>query len=234
MLRHAVRPAERPGRVEAPDPLAALTRGDRAAVVVDEGHRGVPVAAGEVDGGVVLVRLPERGHQLGVGRVELGQRLRHLRDPGLLVLVGAVDQSARAGVIRHGVELPVVAAGRRQAGEPGARIRERALAQRCKRAGGAVLGNVGVAELEDVRAARRERRLELRLVVAPALVLDVDGDARVLRAERAVGCRDGRGPVRLGVAHQPNGDGICLLARRRTGRGRRRNEREAERGRSRE
>ena len=92
---------ERGRLVQRADPLAVPRLRDLSAVVVDERHRGVPVPAREVDGRVVRVLgAAELRHQLRVGGVELGERLRGLRDPRRLVLVGAVDDAARAGVVR--------------------------------------------------------------------------------------------------------------------------------------
>src|SRR6185436_2174634 len=112
--------------------------------------------------------------ELQAGRVELRERLRGRADARRAVLVGAVDDRARPGVVRDGVEPAVVRARRGEAREPRPRVRVIGAVERGERARGAVLRDVCVAELDHVRvAAARESGLELRLVVAPALILDV-------------------------------------------------------------
>jgi hypothetical protein len=85
-------------------------------------------------------------------------------------------------------------------------------------AGRHVLGHLGVAELDDVgRRAAGQRRVELGQVVGPRLVLDVDGDVRVLRLDRGVGGVDQLGPALLRVDLQPDGErarGVGRGARR--------------------
>src|SRR4029079_264500 len=113
----------------------------------DEGHRCVPVPAGEVDGRVSRVLgAAELLHQLRHRGVELGKSLGGLRDPRLLVLVGAVDDTACTGVVRDGVELAVVAARLRQPGEPGAGVREVGAGEWGKATGRPVLWRAGVAD----------------------------------------------------------------------------------------
>ena len=80
---------------------------DRAAEVVDEAHREVPVGARDVDRREALHARVLRRELLRVGR-ELREARRELLDPGLRVRVGPVGDDARAGVVRHAVELAAV------------------------------------------------------------------------------------------------------------------------------
>ena len=109
--------------VEGALPLAALELGDLSAVVVDERHRGEPVLAGEVERRVAAVLAVLR-LQLLQRAFELVEALRRLLDAGGLVLVGPVDDAARARVVRDAVELALVGRRVRQALQPGGRVRD--------------------------------------------------------------------------------------------------------------
>src|SRR5205085_379425 len=100
-------------RREGAVPLAVAERRDRAAVVVDEAHREVPVGARDVDRREAPLAVPRP--ELLRDRGELRQTLRRLR-LDLLVQVGPVRDHARPGVVRHAVELAVVG---RRGGDPG-------------------------------------------------------------------------------------------------------------------
>ena len=103
---------ERLRLVERADPLALARDRDRAAVVVDEAHRDVPVRARDVDRreglGLVL-----RAELLGAGG-ELGEARRDL-PPACLEQVGAVGDDARARVVRNAVDLAAELPRRREA-----------------------------------------------------------------------------------------------------------------------
>ena len=202
---------ERLRRVERARPLAVLEGRDTSAVVVDEGHARVPVAAGEVERREALV-LAELRHQLLAAGHELVERRRCAgRNPSLAIEVDVVDEGAHAGVVRHAVELAVVRGRVRQPAEPRLRVREAPLRRReiGERAGRHVLRHLAVAELDHVGSVpARERGVELRQVLAPRLVLDVDVHAWMLGLERRVRGRDGLGPVALRVDHQPDGDAV--------------------------
>ena len=158
IVRQAVRPASACGESSVPTHLPFFVFAICAAEVVDERHRGVPVAAREVDGRVGRILLAaELRHQLVARGHELGQRLRRRRDPGRLVLVGAVDDAAGAGVVRARRTSCRCSAGLGERRQPGPRVREVGLVERRECAGRAVLRRVGVAELDHVRRVPRRR-----------------------------------------------------------------------------
>ena len=87
-----------------------------------------------------------------------------------------------------------------------------------ERAGDHVRRRLRVPDLDDVgRAAAGKRRVELRAIRAPRLILDVDVPARVLVLELRVGRGDDVRPAGLRVDHQPDGERVGCLA---TGRSR--------------
>src|SRR5439155_16217460 len=109
-------------RVQGALPLATLAGGDLPAVVGDEGHSDVPVLAGFVEGGEVLVA-PVLLHQLLPDREELGVGLRRRSDADAPVEILAVDDGARTRVVRDAVEVAAVRARLLEACEPGMRVR---------------------------------------------------------------------------------------------------------------
>ena len=82
---------------------------------------------------------------------------------------------------------------------------------RSAKAPAAMYGRLGVAHLDHVRwIARRESRVELLKVIAPALVLDVHGPARMIGLELLVGGGHEIRPAGLCVDLQPHREGVGL------------------------
>ena len=113
---NAFRPGDRPRLVERAGPLAARRRRDLPAVVVDEGERGVPVLAGDVERREGLVARCSRSSSFLPSAMNCAEARRRARDAGLLEQVGVVDDDAGARVVRDAHQLAVV--GRRVAPGP--------------------------------------------------------------------------------------------------------------------
>ncbi len=192
--------------------LALVVLGDPAVVRGDVGHGGVPVAAGQVEGGEGLV--------VAVLVGDLVQRLLQLV-LGLRKLLGAralvehllvEDRHARPGVVGDAVELALEGAGVLQALDPGVGV---VVLLRIDLGEGPVedVGHgLGVAELDHVgELVAAQRGVELLGLVAPLLVLDLDLDLGVLLLELGVDVLDQLGPGALGVVHQPDGERLVTL-----------------------
>src|SRR3954447_25576690 len=125
---HFWRPATAAGCESWADPLVALPDVDPAAVGLRPRHGGEPVHRhvdrAELGALVVGLQLVGRLEEVVVG-------LRHL-DLRLLEEVGAVDQDASTGVVRHAIGLAVELTGARQALQPGVGVLELALVQWAK------------------------------------------------------------------------------------------------------
>ncbi len=186
---------------------ALVVLGDLAAVRRDVGHRRVPVAAREVEGGVALVLLAvllgDLVHRLEEGVLGLGEGVGAGR---LLQHLLVVDRDAGTGVVRHAVLLALEGAGVGEALDPGVRVLVLLGVDLGEGAVEDVLHRLGVAELDDVRElVPAEGGVELLGLVGPALVLDVHLDIGVLLLELRVDVLDQLRPGALGVDHQPDG-----------------------------